>query len=432
MPAPRSAAALAAALRDARDYTLGLYAHLTEAQQRFPEMDIVNPPRWEIGHIGWFQEFWCRRFSPDDPSGARTPSRIADADALWNSSTVPHATRWSLPLPDWPALHAYLDATLADTLEALATSRDGERYFFELALYHEDMHAEALLMTLQSLALPAPPDSVEPRSVAPTASSTQAAGDVAFAGGEFLLGSAHGTDKRRFVFDNEKWAHVVRVEPFAIARRCVTHAEFAAFVDDGGYSRRDVWSNAGRAWLAATSRAAPAYWRRDGGTWQARRFDRWRALDAAAPVQHVSWFEAEAYCRWAGRRLPTEAEWEYAARAGLPADADDRPWSAPASNANLDAVAGAPVAADAFADATSNHPVQMLGNVWEWTATPFAAYPGFAADPYADYSAPWFGDHHVLRGGSWATRSRLVHHRFRNFYRPERYDPFVGFRTCAT
>ena len=190
--APRSAAALEAALRGARDYTLGLYAHLSESQQHFPQIAIVNPPRWELGHIGWFQEFWCRRYRPDDPAGVRTPSRIANADALWNSSTVPHATRWSLPLPAWPALHAYLDATLADTLETLAASRDGERYYFELALYHEDMHAEALLMTLQSLALPPPTAFAEPRSLVSAAASSDASGDVAVPGGELALGTARG------------------------------------------------------------------------------------------------------------------------------------------------------------------------------------------------------------------------------------------------
>ncbi len=349
---------------------------------------------------------------------------------MWNSSTVPHATRWSLPLPDWEGLYAYLGATLADTLESLAASRDGDRYYFELALYHEDMHAEALLMTLQSLALPAPPAFAEVRSL-PSAASSGALGDVAVPGGELVAGTARGAQNGRFVFDNEKWAHVVNVARFAIARRCVTNAEFAAFVDSGGYTRPEGWSDPGRRWLAAAARTAPAYWRRVGRSWQSRRFDRWHPLDENAPVQHVSWYEAEAYCRWAGRRLPTEAEWECAARAGLPADADDRPWPTSAGNANLDAVAGGPVAADAFAGATPHHLAQMLGNVWEWTATAFGPYPGFAPDPYADYSAPWFGDHHVLRGGSWATRSRLVHHRFRNFYRPERHDPFVGFRTCA-
>ncbi len=417
-------------MRTARDYTLGLYAHLTEAQQRFPEIAIVNPPRWELGHIGWFQEFWCLRYRHDDPTGARTPSRIADADALWNSSTVPHATRWGLPLPDWAGIHAYLGTTLADTLEALAASGDGDRYFFELALYHEDMHAEALLMTLQSLALPAPAAFAELRP-ARWSASTETSGDVAIQGGEFVVGTAQAAQKDRFVFDNEKWAHVVDVAPFAIARRCVTNAEFAAFVDEGGYKRAELWSDAGRAWLAAAARSAPAYWRCGGGAWQIRRFDRWHPLDSDAPVQHVSWYEAEAHCRWAGRRLPTEAEWECAARAGLPAAADDRPWPTVAGNANLDAIVGVPVAVQAFGGATPHRLAQMLGNVWEWTASPFDPYPGFVPDPYADYSAPWFGDHQVLRGGSWATRSRLVHHRFRNFYRPDRYDPFVGFRTCA-
>jgi ergothioneine biosynthesis protein EgtB len=427
---PRSATDLAAALSACREYTLGLYAHLTEAQQRFPRLAIVNPPRWEVGHVGWFQEYWCRRFRPDAPDGAVVPPRLVDADAWWNSSRVPHATRWELPLPDWLALRDYLAATLADTLTALAASRDGERYFFELALYHEDMHGEALLMTLQSLGLPAP-EALRDAPL-PGAAPQAAAGDVLVPAGELVLGSAPAAKAARFVFDNEQWAHPVRLPSFAIARRCVTNAEFARFVADDGYARPELWTAEGLAWLAAAGRRTPAYWQRgDDGRWLVRRFDRWLPLDPAAPVQHVNAHEAEAYCRWAGRRLPTEAEWECAARLGLPPNADDRPWAGPVGNANLDGAYGGPIAADAFADADPLRPVQMLGNVWEWTATPFLPYPGFAPGPYADYSAPWFGDHRVLRGGCWATRSRLVHHRFRNFYRPERHDPFVGFRTCA-
>jgi hypothetical protein len=154
--APRSAPALAHALVDARNYTQRMYAHLTDAEAQFPQLPTVNPPRWEVGHIGWFQEFWCRRYAADDPRGVRTPSRIPEADAWWDASHVPHSTRWSLPLPAWEGIHDYLAATLADTLDALERSRDGDRYFFELALYHEDMHIEALLMTLQTLALPLP------------------------------------------------------------------------------------------------------------------------------------------------------------------------------------------------------------------------------------------------------------------------------------
>ena len=390
MSASPSAVDVADALAASRVRTLSLYAHLTDSQREFPRRAEVNPPRWELGHIGWFQEFWCRRHAPDDPDGTRTPSRIPHADGLWNSARVPHETRWDLPLPDWDGVLAYLADTLADTQEALAAAPEGrDLYFARLSLLHEDMHAEALLMTLQTLALPAPPALATVTSTAVGA----AARDLTFAGGEFALGSSPADVARRFVWDNERWAHPVTLAPFAMARRCVTQGEFAAFVDAGGYRRTEFWDDEGLAWRVACSRVAPAHWRRStahGGQWQQRRFHRWLPVEPDAPMQHVNAHEAAAWCRWAGRRLPTEAEWEFAARHGLPA-----------------------------------------GGVWEWTSSPFMPYPGFAPQPYAEYSAPWFGDHRVLRGASWATSSRLSHPRFRNFYRPSRHDPFCGFRSCA-
>jgi iron(II)-dependent oxidoreductase len=238
------------------------------------------------------------------------------------------------------------------------------------------------------------------------------------------------------VFDNEKWAHDVRVAPFALAASAVTAGEYRAFVESGGYGERRWWSEAGWAWRLDMNALHPRHWVRDGARWRVRRFDRLEPLDDATAMVHVNAHEAEAYAAFAGARLPTEAEWEYAARSGHPAGADRFPWGdAPrtAPEVNLDHRWRHPVAAAALPAGDSPRGLrQMLGNVWEWTATPFGPYPGFSPDPYKEYSAPWFGDHRVLRGGSFATRSRLVHNRWRNFYTPERNDVFAGIRLARS
>jgi iron(II)-dependent oxidoreductase len=236
-----------------------------------------------------------------------------------------------------------------------------------------------------------------------------------------------------FVFDNEKWAHPVRLEPFAIARAAVSQREFLEFVEEAGYRRPELWSSAGLQWLRRTAAKHPVYWRRENGSWARRDFDRWVPLEPHRAVVHVSWYEAEAYCRYRGRRLPTEPEWEAAAtdlgrRRRFPwGDAEPDP-----ARANLEwgSMGCVDVGAYPLGDSRAGCR-QMIGNVWEWTQSDFLPYPGFTADPYKEYSEPWFGTHKVLRGGCGATRGRLLRNTWRNFYTPDRRDVWSGFRTCA-
>jgi len=259
-------------------------------------------------------------------------------------------------------------------------------------------------------------------------------GDVEVSGGTFQLGASRGEG---FVFDNEKWSHPTHVPPFRIARAPVTNAEFAAFVDAGGYRREDLWCRDGWSWRLRSQAEHPVYWRREGSEWCQRTCEDWRPLQPHQPAIHVNWYEADAYCRWAHRRLPTEAEWEFAATTPRQGNGCKRryPWGdepPEAGRANLFGVRAGVADVAAFAAGDSGWGCrQMLGNVWEWTADWFGPYPGFVRDPYREYSEPWFGNHKVLRGGSFATRGSLLRGTWRNFFTPERRDVFAGFRTCA-
>jgi iron(II)-dependent oxidoreductase len=345
-----------------------------------PLLPIVNPPLWELGHIAWFQEFWLHR-----GGNFAAPSILSEADRWYDSARVAHDTRWSLDLPDVQATRAYAEAVYERTQSLLHDEALGDEraYFTQLAIFHQDMHNEAFCYMWQTLGYAMP--------VAWPEAGASASADVEVPAGTLSLGAAPGSG---FVFDNEKWAHEVSLPAFAIARRALSNAEYRGFVEDGGYARRALWSEAGWAMRERLGLAHPRYWRREGNAWSVRRHERWLPLAAEAPVMHVSCHEAEAYCAWAGRRLPSEAEWEHAARRSA---------------------------------AMLEH-----GRVWEWTSSRFAPYPGFAADPYKEYSEPWFAEEHrVLRGGSFATPPRLLRKTWRNFYVPERADPFCGFRTCA-
>lgn len=418
----------------ARARTLQLVDDVSAEQWLGPRLAIVNPPLWELGHLGWFEERWCLRYRGQGK--ALGPSMLDGADALYDSAQVPHDQRWDLPLPDAAHAMRYLAdvrAAVTDRLErqphdpALA-------YFVQLCAFHEEMHCEALTYTRQTLGYPEPPGGNNNQHNLHRTDAGECAGDVEISGGQFFLGAR---ESGAFVFDNEKWAHKVEVRPFRMARAPVTNARFADFIEAGGYHDRRWWSVAGWAWREQAGAETPVYWRRSGDGWKQRRFNREEVLPAHEPVIHVNWYEAEAWCRWAQRRLPTEAEWEFAASTvpNEPTVKRSYPWGDAepgAEKANLWGLAGrcAPVSTHAAGDSAWGVR-QMIGNVWEWTADWFQPYPGFVRDPYAEYSEPWFGNHKVLRGGCHATNAGLIRNTWRNFYTPERRDIFSGFRTCA-
>jgi ergothioneine biosynthesis protein EgtB len=381
--------ALDSAFVDAHQRTWAILRDLSPSQWRVPYEPGINPPLWEYAHVAWFTEHWVLREPRAGDAGAFTasrPSLLAHADRWFDSMRVAHPDRWQLDLPPLARIRDYVGAVLEGVRARLAAADDTHEalYFFRLALLHEDMHAEALTYMRQTLDYPLP----APLALPPLPSG---ASDVAMAGETFLMGSSPAGG---FVFDNEKWAHPIHVAAASIDRDCVSNGAFAEFVEAGGYRDPRWWSDDGRAWLTQSGLTRPCRWRESAhdGRWEQRWFGQWAPLPLDQPVCHVNAWEAEAFCRWRGRRLPTEAEWEYAASQGLIA------WG---------------------------------GAVWEWMADAFEPYPGFSPDPYRDYSAPWFRTHRCVRGGSFASHARMRHPRYRNFYLPHRNDVFIGFRTCG-
>lgn len=393
--AMRSAGAdvLAEALSASRRDTLSAFACYQRNVERLvvPHRAELNPPLWELGHIGWFQEYWIAR-NPQralgaraDPDAPRADGVRRDADRLYDSARVAHDTRWGLPLPDANATRDDLRAQLERTLALLseADASDDGLYFFRLALYHEDMHHEAAAYMANALGF-AIDEAPEPSPLADDRA------EIAFDAARWRLGS----DGAGFAFDNEREAHAVPTAKCGIDRSVVRWSDYLPFVEAGGYRQERWWSDAGREWLRAQRPCAPRFLERTPGGWRRRSGGVSVELDPQLPACHVTQHEAIAWCNWAGRRLPTEAEWERAA---------------------IDA-------GDAF----------RWGDVWEWTSSAFAPYPGFAAHPYRAYSAPWFDGRPVLRGASFATSPRMRHPRYRNFFTADRNDIYAGFRSCAT
>ena len=420
-------------MNSARQRTHELLEGLSAEQLIGPKLPIVNPMQWEIGHVAWFYEYFIlRRIYGREPLLDR-------GDTLYNSIAIAHDTRWDLPLYTQAETLDYMAAIhqhLIDRLDGGMAS-DDDSFLYQFSTFHEDMHDEAFIWTRQTHGYPTPNFAPDGPRARVEAVGGPLPGDADIPGGPFMLGAPRDAP---FLFDNEKWSHEVTLAPFRMARAPVTCAAFAEFIGDGGYERAELWSEEGWAWRRQTGAGHPVYWVPAGpGKWGVRRFDQVYDLSPHQPVINVNWFEANAWCKWAGRRLPTEAEWEFAATM---APGDDGalikrryPWgdqTPEANHANLDGFALHCV--DVAAHPDGDNPWgcrQLIGNTWEWTADTFGPFPGFAPDAYREYSQMLFGDTKVLRGGAWMTRSRMATSNYRNYFGPERRDVFTGFRTCA-
>lgn len=425
-------------LRDARARTIELVSGLDEDQLMGPQIRTVNPLRWEIGHVAYFYEYFILRqlYGHDSILGDK-------ADELYDSIAVAHDTRWGLPLLSTADTLTYMQDVLDKLCQHLEqNNQDGmaseqDSFIYQFGAFHEDMHTEAFIWARQTLAYPTP-DFAGARDLQHERNAGSHPGYVNVPGGTFLQGAAPDAP---FLFDNEKYAHTVAVKPFTIAKAPVTNQQFVAFVNDGGYQQDRFWDEEVWQYMQTHELKNPGYWLPAGeNNWQMRRFERDIELPLHEPVSHVTWHEANAYCKWAGERLPTETEWEVAALGETAEDGNlaptkrRYPWgNTPPDDmrANLDGRALGPVDVAAFPGGDSAFGCrQMLGNIWEWTADVFNPYPEFSVDAYQEYSQMLFGTTRVLRGGAWTTRSRMMHGTYRNFFEPHRWNVFSGFRTC--
>ena len=419
---------LATALGEAREQTRRLLAPLDAEALSAQHSELMSPLVWDLAHVGWYEEYWLLR-----QLGAETTDR-GEFDEIYDAFANPRSDRPNLPLLDPDAAWAYCDEVRAralehlDSLDLSAEERlleDG--YAYGLVIQHELQHNETMLQTLQlrTELYPLPKTSgVEQRGHEPVR-------EVTFAGGTVAVGSDHA-----WAYDNEKPVTRRALGPFAIDVMPVTNAEFQSFIDDDGYATDNLWAPAGLDHIRAESIEAPLGWARSGSeSWSRQRLGNVEAVPADDPVQHVSWFEADAFARWAGKRLPSELEWE-AAASWDPRLARNTmyPWGDgyEPGNANLGCASFAPVRGGALpAGASPLGCEHMTGDVWEWTSSDFAGYDEFEPFPYPEYSEVFFGsEYKVLRGGSWATSPRVARASFRNWDFPQRRQLFAGFR-CA-
>ncbi|MGI8584820.1 MAG: ergothioneine biosynthesis protein EgtB [Thermoleophilaceae bacterium] len=416
-------------LAEARERTLRIVAPVHEADMNRVHDPLMSPLVWDLGHIAAYEELWaCQRVGGLEPLHP-------ELSEVYDAAETPRTARGETPYLRLDEALEYMDVVRERTLAALAASDlsggshrlSREGFVWEMLIQHEHQHNETMLQTLRL----AEPGVYRPRS-RPMPAPSDASGPemVLVEAGPFPLGGG----MERFAYDNELPQHEVSLPAFELDRTAVTNGAFREFVESGGYRRRECWSEPGWDWRCEAGVERPLYWTDDG---RERIFHRVEQLADELPVMHVSWYEADAYARWRGKRLPSEAEWEKAASWEPEAGGKRRfPWGDdPPSRvrANVDQTGFRPAPVDAHSDGASAYgALGLMGDAWEWTASDFGPYPGFEAFPYREYSEVFFGSgHKVLRGGSWATRAHTIRNTLRNWDLPGRRQIHTGFRCAA-
>jgi iron(II)-dependent oxidoreductase len=427
-PPHPSKSKIAQLLAEARERTLLLISVLSDDDLHMQHDPLMSPIIWDVGHIAHFEELWLTQ-------NLDGPIEFSEMPGLYNPFEHPRATRAALPLPTLAQMMTRLEEIRARVLDRLDEIEWNDNnpllkggYVYNMVLQHEYQHNETILQTLQ---LKKGDPYRAPRSITFPRRSLTAGGMVRFDGAHVTIGT---TDKTE-AYDNERPQHEVYVRSFLIDRAPVTNGRYLDFMADGGYARNDLWSPAGRRWLSESGAVSPKYWTRDGDVWITRTMDLIRPVDATRPVCHVCYHEAEAFATWDGSRLPTEIEWEAAATWDpVTQRVRNYPWgnSDPDEKvANIDQLSFDTAPVGTYDALSPIGCYGMIGDVWEWTSSDFAGYPGFRSFPYKEYSEEFFGtDYKVLRGGSWATRPGAIRSTFRNWDYPIRRQIFSGFR-CA-
>jgi len=361
---------LAQWLEESNGITRQILASLTPEECLVPQFDILNPPLWEFGHLTWFHEFWVHRDGQESK-----PSIMKDADYLFNSSEMSHQDRWSTPMPSLDSLLDYNYRVIGDTQELLRKPIDNKAaYFIQLAILHQDMHNEAFAYMWQTMGRSIPFTPITNTTALEANTQTW----IHFPKSTIQAGSEKGSG---FIFDNEKWAYSIDLPAFDIASTPVTNGDYLDYLESPNNLAQSMPIR------------PPLHWKKEGGVWLERMFNQWLPLNRASAVRHINYLDAQRFCEYHQVRLPNEHE--------LSLLMSQKQWAWQSSN------------------------------LWEWTSSTFAPFPGFSADPYVDYSQPWFdGSHQVLKGGSPFTPDRLRRVAFRNFYQTHRSDHFCGFRTC--